>query len=245
MAGDWIKMRMDLADDPAVYRISALTKLDRLSVVGRLYAFWAWADKHAVDGCVDGATSTVVDDVVRLDGFSSAMVSVRWLEVGEDYIAIPNHDRHNGESAKERCLKNQRQSRWREGKKKEYVDVNSSTSPSTSPSTDASTREEKRREDKENNKGDEYAADFLLFWKSWPTGFGQKGNKWEAFSEWRKAKIKPDAEALIAAARSQADEKAAIKRNGNFAADFPHVCRWLKKRGWETEVESVARRVAL
>ena len=114
MAGDWIKMRMDLAEDPAVYRISALTKLDRLSVVGRLYAFWAWADKHAVDGCVDGATSTVVDDVVRLDGFSSAMVSVRWLEVGEDYIAIPNHDRHNGESAKERCLKNQRQSRWRD-----------------------------------------------------------------------------------------------------------------------------------
>jgi hypothetical protein len=146
MAGDWIKMRMDLPEDPAVYKLASLTKLDRLSIVGRLYAFWAWADRHAVDGRVDGASSTVVDDIVRFDGFADALVSTKWLVIGDDFIEIPNHDRHNGESAKERGLKNARQARWRD-KKSTSVDVPASTSPSTG----ASTREEKRREDKDKS----------------------------------------------------------------------------------------------
>lgn len=146
MAGDWIKMRMDLPEDPAVYKLASITKLDRLSVVGRLYAFWAWADKHAVDGHVDGATSQVVDDIVRFDGFAAAMVVVHWLEIGDDAVSIPNHERHNGESAKERGLKNARQARWRDGKgKKPSTDVDAA------PSTQPSTREEKRREEKSNS----------------------------------------------------------------------------------------------
>lgn len=142
MAGDWIKMRNDLPNDPAVYKLSALTKLDRFAIVGRLYAFWSWADKHAVDGRVDGATSLVVDDITRHDGFAEALAAVKWLEIGEDFISLPNHERHNGESAKERGLKNARQARWRDGKdKKASADVDAP------PSTQASTREEKRRED--------------------------------------------------------------------------------------------------
>jgi len=139
MAGDWIKMRMDLPEDPAVYRIARLTSLDRLAVVGRLYAFWAWADKHAVDGRVDGGTSEDVDDIVSHVGFAEAMEKVNWLEIGDQFLAIPKHDRHNGESAKERSLKNARQARWREKQ---------DAPPSTTPSTKASTREEKRREEK-------------------------------------------------------------------------------------------------
>lgn len=139
MAGDWIKMRMDLPEDPAVYRLARITGLDRLSVIGRLYAFWAWADKHAVDGRVDGASTLDVDDITRHNGFADAMAQVNWLEVGADYLAIPKHDRHNGESAKERSLKNARQAKWREGK---------GGAVDAPPSTQASTREEKRREEK-------------------------------------------------------------------------------------------------
>jgi hypothetical protein len=142
MAGDWIKMRMDLTEDPAVYKLSSLLKLDRFAVVGRLYAFWAWADRHAVDGRVDGGASTVVDDIVRCDGFAAAMVAVKWLEIGDDFVSIPNHDRHNGESAKERSLKNARQARWREKK-----DASVGGPVDGGASTKASTREEKRRED--------------------------------------------------------------------------------------------------
>lgn len=216
MAGDWIKMRMDLAEDPAVYRLATLTKLDRLSVVGRLYAFWAWADRHAVDGVVDGAASTVVDDIVRFDGFANAMASVNWLELGEGYIAIPNHDRHNGESAKERCLKNQRQTKWRSRKTQENVDATPSTAASTTPST----REEKRREYK--NTGDEYAADFLAFWGQYPN----KTSKAAAAKAWRKLKPSATLTATILQDVAGRDWKPPF---------IPHASTYLNGRRWEDE----------
>lgn len=136
----WIKMRCDLPQDPAVYKLAALTKLDRFAVIGRLYAFWSWADKHAVDGRVDGATAHVVDDIASCPGFADALAAVKWLALGQDFIHIPNHERHNGQSAKERGLKNVRQSLWRGGKINPMATFTSpSTEPSTSPSTPTST----------------------------------------------------------------------------------------------------------
>ena len=189
MAGDWIKMRMDLPEDPAVYRLARLTSLDRLSVVGRLYAFWAWADKHAVDGRVDGGSSADVDDIVSHEGFADAMVKVNWLEVGDEYLAIPKHDRHNGESAKERSLKNERQARWRE--KKDEV-------PSTPPSTKPSTREEKRREDKKNTPLPPAGGckRFEEFWTAWPKS-DRKQDKVKCADKWRRGGLDDQAEAIL------------------------------------------------
>jgi hypothetical protein len=99
--------------------------------------------------------------------------------------------------------------------------------------------EEKRREEKKNNS-DEYAADFLAFWNSWPEGFGSKGSKSDAFKEWRKAKGLPPTHELIAAACAQADEKAAKQAAGVFAENFKHICRWLKAREWENDAPSLA-----
>jgi hypothetical protein len=109
----WIKLRTDLLNDPAVYRLASELKLDRYSIVGRLAAFWGWADQHAVDGAVDGATSQVIDDVVSLPGFADALARVKWLVLQDDSVVIPNHDRHNGANAKERSLKSERQAKWR------------------------------------------------------------------------------------------------------------------------------------
>lgn len=41
MAGDWIKMRVDLDGDPAVISISAKTGKEVLWVVGALHRFWS------------------------------------------------------------------------------------------------------------------------------------------------------------------------------------------------------------
>ena len=189
MAGDWIKMRMDLPEDPAVYRLARLTSLDRLSVVGRLYAFWAWADKHAVDGRVDGGSSADVDDIVSHEGFADAMVKVNWLEVGDEYLAIPKHDRHNGESAKERSLKNARQARWRE--RKDEV-------PSTPASTKPSTREEKRREEKKNTPLPPAGGckRFEEFWTAWPKS-DRKQDKVKCADKWRRGGLDDQAEAIL------------------------------------------------
>lgn len=143
MAGDWIKMRADLRSDPAVFKLAALTGLDRFAVVGRLAEFWGWVDKHAVDGVVDGGTSQAIDDVVVYEGFAEALVQVKWLVITDAGIEIPKHELHNGDSAKERSLKNERQARWRAKKAAESEANPVDEKPSTSPST----REEKRRED--------------------------------------------------------------------------------------------------
>jgi len=148
MAGDWIKMRADLRDDPAVFRLAEVLGLDELHVIGSLFCFWAWADKHTVDGHVDGATSRLVDKVSMVHGFADALVLVGWLKLDERGIQIPNFERHNGQSAKDRGLKNARQNRWRTNKNKDLDGVNCvDGSVDGHASTNASTREEKRREE--------------------------------------------------------------------------------------------------
>lgn len=171
----WIKMRTDLLNDPAVYRMAGDLKIDRFSVVGRLSAFWGWADQHAVDGVVDGATSEVVDDVVSLPGFTDALQRVKWLRIEADRVVIPNHDRHNGANAKERALKSERQAKWRAGnapeKPPKTVDGEASTGPST--------RGDKRRGDKKPPKAPQGAVDVPEWIPAKP---------WGEFVEMRRAK---------------------------------------------------------
>ena len=228
MAGDWIKMRMDLPDDPAVYKLALLTKLDRLSVVGRLYAFWAWADKHAVDGRVDGASSLLVDDVTRHDGFADALVAVHWLEIGDDYITIPRHERHNGESAKERGLKNARQARWRDGKDKApSTDVDGKTP------TKPSTREEKRREEKNKDtpkapKG--AVVGFEEFWTAYP----RKDAKPLALKAFARVTV-PIGVLLTAIARQKTGESW-TKDSGKY---IPMPASWLNAERWNDGIVEV------
>ncbi|WP_316655464.1 hypothetical protein [Ralstonia condita] len=137
-------MRTDLFTHPKVFKIAQMLGKDELYAVGALFAFWSWVDKHVVDGHVDGATSQLVDRATRVDGLSAALISVGWMSVSDEGISIPEFEEHNGDSAKERSLKNQRQARWRARKADGLVDA--------SPSTEASTREEKRREEKKEQK---------------------------------------------------------------------------------------------
>ena len=220
MAGDWIKMRMDLPEDPAVYRLARITGLDRLSVVGRLYAFWAWADKHAVDGHVDGGATADVDDIVRHDGFADAMAQVKWLEIGNGFLAIPKHDRHNGESAKERSLKNQRQARWREKR-----DVEPSTPASTKPST----REEKRREERETTPSGVELVGFAAFWQAWPPS-DRKQAKGKCLEAWKKAKAEAHAALVIAHVERMKNSPGWTKQGGEF---IPAPLVYLNNRAWE------------
>ena len=152
MAGDWIKMRVDLRDDPTVFKLAEALGLDELHVIGALFCFWAWVDKYAVDGHVDGATSRLIDKVASTPNFAEQMQIVGWLALDETGATIPNFERHNTESSKERAQKNARQARWR-AKKADPVDVQVDGSVDGIASTEPSTREEKRREEKKEPKG--------------------------------------------------------------------------------------------
>lgn len=144
MAGDWIKMRNDLSEDPAVIEIAAKLGLDEFAVVGRLQCLWAWADGQSRDGHARGVTSAWIDRKVQRDGFAQAMCDVRWLAVDAVGVTFPNFDHHNGETAKTRALAGNRKKKQRAGAAAvtpEGVDE------SRNERDKGVTREEKRREE--------------------------------------------------------------------------------------------------
>lgn len=140
MAGDWIKLRVDLATDPAVIRVSEALGVTEFEVVGMLHHFWSWADAQSRDGHADGVTKKWVDRYVHCEGFAEMLEHVGWLKEEDWGISIPNFDRHNGASAKARGLAKDRQKNRRD---------NLSRESSRCESDEGVTREEKRREEKE------------------------------------------------------------------------------------------------
>jgi hypothetical protein len=144
MAGDWIKLRTNLPGDPAVIAMARALREDPFTIVGRLHALWAWADQHTDDGELPYTVLADIDDVVKKRGFAEQMVRVGWLEHrGTDPgVIIPLWERHNGRSAKKRCLDSEAQRRKRET----HTDINRTMSESHS---DKKRREpDQRREEK-------------------------------------------------------------------------------------------------
>jgi hypothetical protein len=114
MANDWIKVRFDLLDDPAVIEMSALLDMEDYAVVGRLVKLWTWADKHTISGNAMSVTEKFLDRYVSAVGFADAMRKVGWLGGDDGSISFPNFDRHNGKTAKNRAQTNLRVAQHRE-----------------------------------------------------------------------------------------------------------------------------------
>ncbi len=136
MAGDWIKMRKDLRDDPAVILIAERLGIDQDSVVGKLHRFWCWADSHTQDGNAPSVTESWIDRYVCVTGFARVMVDAGWLTISEHGLGIPNFARHNGQTSKARALTAERVQRHR-------------NAPSVTRALPEKRREEKRREESE------------------------------------------------------------------------------------------------
>lgn len=161
MAGDWIKIRIDLCDDPNVYILSDHLSTDVPTVVGLLCLFWGWMDRHTSDGKSLKLTENVIDQRVGCKGFASAMRDVGWLEGENMALELPNFDRHNGNSAKARALESEAKRLRRKEKpastptkeKPKEKPQNESVGQASDKSGPKSpTREEKRREEKNNKQ---------------------------------------------------------------------------------------------
>lgn len=102
MAGDWIKMRSNLWDDPRVSKVCDMTNQPEAMVIGGLYWLWAMADQHTEDGVLCGLTLRQIDRKTGIEGFGDAMVAAGWLSTDGESVSIPNFEEHNGTSAKKR-----------------------------------------------------------------------------------------------------------------------------------------------
>jgi hypothetical protein len=169
MAGDWIKMRIDLQDDPAVFVICESTALDEFQVIGRLHKLWSWADKHTANGVTPGVNPKWVDRYVNQPGFAEAMILAGWLSFDGEVLSFPGFEIHNGKSAKSRCHATirQRESRTR------HADVTEICDTSVTEALPEKRREEKRREtikktDSESRNLIPFSSqDFSDAWQLW------------------------------------------------------------------------------
>ncbi len=110
MAGDWIKAEHTLPDKPEVVAIAAILNIDQDAVVGKLLRLWIWADQQFKTDTIlkrfcNGMTVSLsfIDRITLCPGFGEAMKSVGWLFGENGAFALPNFERHNGTTAKERA----------------------------------------------------------------------------------------------------------------------------------------------
>src|SRR5690606_16747633 len=136
MAGDWIKIQVSLPDKPEVWQMAGALGIHADEVVGKLIRVWAWFDTHTENGHASCVTYPLLDRVSGVTGFAEAMALVGRLDGKGTDTYLPNFDRHNGKTAKNRALATDRKASER----------------SRSERDESVTREEKRREEKKEQK---------------------------------------------------------------------------------------------
>lgn len=142
MAGDWIKMRVNLWDDPRVARLCDLTDTSEAAIVGGLYWLWATADQHSEDGVMPGLTLRSIDRKTGIAGFGESLCAIGWLADHPEGVRVCHFEEHNGASAKARLMTAKRVAEHKANAK-----VTQAPLPEASPSvTDALPREEEEKE---------------------------------------------------------------------------------------------------
>lgn len=223
MAGDWIKMRADLAEDPAVIGIADRVGLDEFAVVGRLHALWVWADAQSRDGHAHSVTKMWVNRKVQRDGFAEAMVDVGWLAVESNGISFPNFENHNGATAKTRALGKNRQERRRGNADVTHEDL----FPSRDDRDEGVTREEKRREESNTPKPPSGVdARFDEFWSAYPKKTGKDAAKKAFMARKPSPQLLADMLAAVAVQRQSRDW---TKDGGQY---IPNPATWLNQGRW-------------
>lgn len=177
MAADWIPMRLDIREDPAVIMMADALKVREEVIVGYLHSVWSWLSRQCHDGSVTGVTLSSLGRVTNLHGFPELMRDAGWIiesknAAGVPIIVVPNWDRWLSKSAKYRIRAAERQRKSRHGN---VADL------SRNGCDKGATTEEKRREKKKkppkSPKGESFdpksvelpfpSAEFRDAWSLW------------------------------------------------------------------------------
>lgn len=142
MAGEWLKFDASTPDKPEVLAITVAMGWDDPDLtVGKLLRMWRWFDQQTIDGNAAGVTPALLDRLIGVSGLCAAMESVGWLEVYDGGIILPNFDRHNGKTAKNRALTAKRVANHK-------TNATGNAKGNATIVSDALPREEKKREEK-------------------------------------------------------------------------------------------------
>ncbi len=207
MAGDWIKIEVELPDKPEVHALANILSLDPDTVVGKLIRVWQWFDKHTTDGNAHGVTHLLIGRLTAVNGFGEAMMLVGWLEQKNKTLVMPKFDRHTSQSAKTRALTNKRVKRLR-----------------NAPTVTESLPEKKRKEKNlKTNPLPEASGEFASFWQTYP----KKVGKIAAINAWKKTQ--PPLRDVLKALSWQRTTDQWRKNGGQF---IPYPASYLMQGRW-------------
>jgi hypothetical protein len=112
----WIKLETHTFDKVEVFSMAQELGIDPDSVVGKCARVWAWFDANTTDGVTKSVTTALLDRYCGVTGFSKAMVNVGWMVLEGENLYLPNYDRHNSQTAKDRALGSVRAAKHRKNK---------------------------------------------------------------------------------------------------------------------------------
>jgi len=109
LAGDWLPVRLDLPEDPAVVSMAGTLGVSIPTVVGGLIGIWSWWSRQSRSGHA-AVTLAYLDRHGDVPGLARAMVAAGWLrDDGNGEITVPKWDRWMSHSAKDRLNAARRQ----------------------------------------------------------------------------------------------------------------------------------------
>lgn len=151
MAGDWIKMRGNLWDDPRVAALVDATETSEAAVIGGLYWLWATADQHTEDGLMPGLTLRQIDRKTGVPGLGKALCEIGWLAERPEGVCLENFTEHNGASAKRRATDAQRKANSRKPSASDADNTRTSAGQGQDENRQVAELEKEKRREEINN----------------------------------------------------------------------------------------------
>ena len=100
----WIKVETHTPEKAEIRHIARLCGCTKAEAFLAFFRVFVWLDEQTDDGHVEFFTPADADEIAGLKGFGEALQEVRWIMFGPTGAVVSNWDRHNGQSAKRRCL---------------------------------------------------------------------------------------------------------------------------------------------
>lgn len=145
MAGEWLKFESTLPEKAETLAITAAMGWDDPDLtVGKLMRLFRWFDQQTVDGNAPNVTTALLDRIIGVTGFVTAVAEVGWIVVDGKSISLHNFERHNGATAKSRALTAKRVANHRSNA--EGNDEGNAPTVTTALAREEKSREEKREE---------------------------------------------------------------------------------------------------
>ena len=109
----WIKIETHTPEKAELRHIARLCNCTKAEAFLAFFRVFVWLDEETEDGHVDFFTIADADDIGELAGLGNALEAVGWITFSASGAVVSNWDRHNGQSAKRRCIDAERKRRVR------------------------------------------------------------------------------------------------------------------------------------